>query len=141
MNLLRPSTAHSELLQSATGGRLTEQDALLWMVLLHTHQIHIVPEAVEVRWSKHEQRGMVVLAPHTQRGVACAIASIWAKLKQKRNKSQDERCHYIYWYWQYNTRVPYEISEDIPEQLRPRLEELRAMLTQDPRVLAVIPEE
>jgi hypothetical protein len=39
-------TIHQELLKSCVGNPLSESDALVWMVLLHTHTIHLKTDAI-----------------------------------------------------------------------------------------------
>jgi hypothetical protein len=141
MKLLTPATAHTDLLRTALGGKLTEEDALLWMVLFHTHEIHLLAAAVDESWNRHAKDGVVKLAAHTQRGVAEVVAELWAEIKTKRGRDVDPRSAYTYWYWQYNRSGPYETMESVPVELRQRLEELRSRLAQDPRVVAVTPEE
>jgi hypothetical protein len=127
-------TAHEELLRSVLRGPLTEEDALLWMVLLHTHAIHLRPGTILEGCGNNGTDGPIVLPPETQRGVASVMAALWP------NRS-DERADYIYWYWQYNTRVPYEVLSDVPADLMPRLLKLRDLLAQDPRVAAVVEDD
>src|SRR5438046_2116561 len=93
-------SAHEDLLRGVLREPLTEADALLWMVLLHTHTIRLRPGAVR-EWRGEEAAGPVELAAQTQRGVASVMAALWPD-------RSDERANYIYWYWQYNTQVPYE---------------------------------
>jgi len=141
MTILSLESAHEELVREAIGGRLTEEDALLWMVLLHTHSVQIWSEFVEEPWQRHAQDGNVLLHPGTQRQVASVIAALWGKIKQKRTRPLDEtRSRYLHWYYEFNTRVPYETVAEVPAQLRKRLDELRDLLARDPRVFAVIPD-
>ena len=140
MSLLLWETAHTELARAAMEGRLNEEDALVWMVLLHTHEIHLHGRSTEDALRRHERNGVVSLSAHTQRGVAAAIAELWAEIKHKRGQhSGDQRTRYEHWYWEFNTRG-YESVENIPARMKSRLEELRVLLTQDPRVVAVVPD-
>src|ERR1700722_13991939 len=138
--LLRPETAHLELTRSALSGRLSEEDALRWMVLSHTHEIHIRVDSVDGNWQRHEYNGAVVLHALTQRGVADVISQLWCQSKQLSDGPEDVRNSYVHWYWQYNTQVPYEIWECVPDLLRPHVAELRDRLSQDSRVVAIVPE-
>lgn len=125
------ANAHQELLCSVLKRPLTEEDALLWMTLLHTHTIRLRPEAL----SRNGALGASeVLPPETQRGAAELIAALWPD-------RHDERAGYLYWYWQYNTKTPYEVLDDVPAELRPRLLQLRDLLAQEPRVIAVTEED
>jgi hypothetical protein len=111
---------------------LTELDALLWMVLLHTHEIRLRPGAVSS--SNGEPLSFAAL---TQRHAGEVMAGIWSDFYP----DPGDRGNYAYWYRQYNTQTPYEVLEDVPAPLLPRLTELRAALSRDPRVAAVVPED
>ncbi|HZT78783.1 MAG TPA: hypothetical protein VFA26_01055 [Gemmataceae bacterium] len=123
---------HLELLRNCNPGPLAESDALLWMVLLHTHEIRLHPGIVT-----DGDRGLVSFAALTQRHVASVIADLWAERKGDR----DERSDYAYWYRLYNTQAPYETLADVPTSLLPRISELRGALAQAPGVAAVVPED
>jgi hypothetical protein len=122
--------AKEELLRNAIRGGLTEEDALLWMALLHTHEIHLRPGTVE----DLKGNGTQVLAADTQRGAAEVVAALWRK------RSDSERSNYTYWYVEYNRRLHYEVFEDVPPPHRERIRQFREALTRDDRVLAVRPE-
>jgi hypothetical protein len=127
-------TARAELLRSVLPGPLTEEDALLWMVLLHTHTIHLRPGVLSNHSNGKQAEETVVLAAETQRGAASDIAALWPD-------RTDERSNYAYWYFQYNIRTPYEALDAVPEDQRIRLLELRSFLASDPRVAAIVEEE
>jgi hypothetical protein len=129
---LTKDNIHRELVGACTAGRLTEADALLWMVLLHTHELHLQPGVME-----GADPSLTVVPALTQRGAAAVVADLWADLEGR----QDRRSDYTYWYHQYNSRVPYEVVIDVPESLRPRLIELREALARDSRVASVTPED
>lgn len=124
-------TVPRELLGSVLKGRLTEDDALLWMVLLHTHAIHLRPILQSVNGVPGSGE---VLPAETQRGAAEVIAELWPD-------RHDERADPSYWYWQFNVRTPYELLNEVPRELRARLLQLRDLLAQDPRVAAVVEED
>ena len=127
-------TARIELLRSVLPSPLTEEDALLWMVLLHTHEIHLRPSVLSSRRNGEQVEETVVLPAETQRGAASVIAALWPNRK-------DERANYVYWYWQYNTRTPYEVLDAVPEDQRTRLFKLRNLLASDPRIAAIVEED
>jgi hypothetical protein len=101
------------------------------MVLLHTHAIHLRLDAIAGANGLPSS-----FAALTQRGAAEVVANVWSELKPQ----QDQRSKYVYWYWQYNTQTPYEVLEDVPDAVLPRLVELRDALARDPRVARVEPE-
>lgn len=127
-------TAKQELLRRVTQGRLTEDDALSWMVLLHTHQIQLQPGALENDSPEGMGAGGLVLPAETQRGAAAVIASLW-------HNREDERAGYTYWYWQYNTRTPYEVLADVPQERLARVLELGEALAREPDVASVVAED
>jgi hypothetical protein len=131
---LTKETARVELLRSVLSGPLTEEDALLWMVLLHTHEIHLRPEVLSNRGNGEQGEEIKVLPAETQRGAASAIAILWPD-------RTDTRANDVYWYHQYNTRTPYEVLDAVPYDQRTRLMELRYLLASDPRVAAVVEED
>lgn len=131
---LTKETAHAELLRSVLPKPLTEEDALLWMVLLHTHAIRLRPGTLTAHRENGQTEEITVLSPQTQRGVASAIAALWPD-------RTDERANYVYWYFQYNSRTPYEALDVVPEDQRIRLFELRCLLASDPRIAAVIEDD
>lgn len=128
---LTRESVHCDLLKDYLTGQLTEADALLWMVLLHTHQIRLHPDVVA-----GGNGALLNFPPVTQRHAADIIARLWGELKQ----DPGERSRYPYWYVRYNTETPYEILGEVPDTLIPRLAELRAVLERDMRVEAVTPE-
>jgi len=126
---------HKELLSSLMQEPLTEEEALLWMVLLHTHEIHIHPRTLAVHCADAGTGDAIVLPADTQRGAAHVIASLW------HDRTDHQRCDYAYWYWQYNTRTPYAMLSDVPKEQLARLLALRDTLTKHPRVIAVVEEQ
>lgn len=127
-------TARIELLRNVLPGPLKEEDALLWMVLLHTYAIHLRPGVLLGRGDDEQSREITVLPAESRRGAASAIAALWPN-------RMDERANYVYWYNQYNLRTPYEVLTDVPEDRRNRLVALRYLLAGDPRVAAIIEED
>lgn len=123
-----------DLVRRLSQGRLGEDDALSWMILLHTHRIVFRPALTENQPLGPNGEAGVALAAQTQRGAAQVIASVWPD-------RDDERAHYIYWLGEYNTRTPYEVLEDVPHDYLTRVLELRRLLAQEPAVAAVEPED
>jgi hypothetical protein len=124
---------HRDLLRNCVGSRFSEPDALLWMVLLHTHEIRMKPGAA----TNSNGSPVTAFAAITQRHAAQVVAELWSE----RRPTDIERSSYAYWYHQYNSRTPYEVFSDTPESLVARLIELREVLASDPRVDAVVPED
>jgi hypothetical protein len=124
-------TVREELLRNAIRGALSEEDALLWMALLHTHVLHLMPGTLE----DLDSSDGVVLPSDTRRGVAAVIAALW------RQRADPQRTNYSYWYNQYGLRTPYEMFESIPPAHQERIRQLREILMRDERVIAVRPED
>jgi hypothetical protein len=119
--------AHRELLHDVISAQLTEEDALLWMVLIHTHEIHLrVPMLGDAL-------GVTTLAPATQRQAASVIAALWPD-------RASQQAEYTFWYREYQLKTPYEDISDVPPHLLARLVQLREALLQDPRVASVVEE-
>ncbi len=129
---LTKQNAHEELLRRGARGPLSEEDALLWMVLFHTHRVQFKPGALaEATDGGSHPRWLSAL---TQRGAAGVVASCWPD-------RQDRRSDPAYWYAAYNSRTPYGTLGDVPPDLLPRLQQLRDDLRQDDRVAAVVEED
>jgi hypothetical protein len=129
---LTKQTLHKRLVKDCLGGQISEGDSLLWMVLLHTHEIRLHPGIIE------DGNGAVTaFCPITQRHAASVVAKLWGELMHERGKRSD----YFYWYFRFNTETPYEVVSDVPDTLLPRLAELRQALARDPRVASVTPED
>jgi hypothetical protein len=124
-------TAREELLRSAIQGGLSEEDALLWMALLHTHEIHLRPGALD----DLDDANGVVLPSDTRRGVAAVIAALWRK------HADPLRTGYVYWYNAYGQRTPYEMFESAPPAHQERIRQFRELLERDERVSEIRPEE
>ena len=128
---MNKSNAREELLRNAIPDGLSEEDALLWMALLHTHEIHLRPGTLE----ELDSSNVVVLPADTQRGVASVIAALWRK------RSDPVRTNYVYWYNEYVRRTPYELFDSAPPAHKERIRQFREALTHDERVVAVQPED
>ena len=129
-------TAHEKLLREALGAelqKLSEDQALAWMILFHTHEIRLKPgvhlEDVDARLEP------IVLHADTQRGVAETIAAVWP------DRSGADRTSYAWWYWTYNTKTPFELPDDVPQEWRERVERVRNTLRGHPFVSEVAPED
>ena len=90
---------------------------MLWMALVHTHHIRMRPGASP----GGDGRPHADFPALTQRNAADIIAGLWSE----HHPHDRQRSDYRYWYHVFNTQTPYEVFEDIPEQVRPRFMELR----------------
>jgi hypothetical protein len=124
-------TAHKELIRCVSEAPLTEDEALSWMILLHTHEIHLRTSALDSDLGAAGQ-SEIVLPPETQRGAAEIVAALWP------DRTDGEHSSYTYSYEQYNTKTPYEVVDDIPKDRLGRVIRLKNILGSDDRVFAVV---
>jgi len=80
---------HGRLVRDTFGRRLTDSDAFLLFVLLHSYRIVLSGPVLTDRPAVQE------VAAHTQRGVSEALASAWAG-------TSDERANPYFWYYRWN---------------------------------------
>lgn len=120
--------AHRDLMASVLTEPLTEEDALLWMTLLHTHEIQLVEPLLD------DCPGMTTLAAITQRHTADIIADLWP------DRQDRERTNYVYWYHTWLITRPAEFLDEVKESDLSRLLQLREQLMREPRIKAVVEE-
>jgi hypothetical protein len=118
---------HAALLRDHMSGSTTDEEFLLWMVLIHTHQIALTELFVQ------DVPSLTVVEPATHRAAASAIADLWPAREDK------DKVSYIYWYRAYQLKTPYETMEAVPPESAARIEKLRQKVESDPRVASVIP--
>ena len=113
--------------------RITDTQAQAWMILFHLYEVHLRPG---VRLDGVDPTvDPVVLAAESQRGAASTIASVWP------DRNDRERTSYVHWYWEFNTKTPYESVCDLPPEWLGRVELARAALKSHPLVADVVPED
>jgi hypothetical protein len=108
---------------------LTEDDALALMILIHTHRLKLREPTLG------DRPGVTEVAAGTQRGAATIVGDLWPA------RDDRERTLYAYWYWQFNTRTPYEILDDVPPQWMDRINHFRAILRSHPAVEDLVAED
>jgi hypothetical protein len=118
---------HAELIQKHIADATDENELLLWMVLIHTHQISLAMPSIQ------GAPDLEVVQPATQRAAAGAIAGLWPTREDK------ERASYLYWYRAYQLRTPYETMRAVPPEILARIEILRQKLETDSRVKSLVP--
>lgn len=119
-------SVHEEVLRDVIREALSEEDAPLWMLLLHTHQIRL-------------RAPLMIDAPNetsihalTWRGAADVMAHLWPA---RSGKGADPN----YWYWEYTRRHFPERVSDFPQALATRVGEMRDRLNAHPDVADVVP--
>ena len=121
---MRTDTLHANLLRAVIHEPLTEEEALLWMVLLHSHRVQLrLPLAADAP-------GITEFAALTLRGAAATVAALWPD-------RGDERASYLYWYWAWNSNPFPETVSDMPAELRRRVMQLRDRIAAHPDVADV----
>lgn len=111
------------------GSCFTEEDALAFMILMHTHFIEL--EAMPF----DDAPGVSNIHALTQRSAAEVLAKIW------HDRTDLERTVYMYWYFKYTTEAPFEVVEDVSEDWKWRLERLLSVLRRHPNVRLVEAED
>ena len=120
-----------ELLGTILKQPFSEEDALVWMILLHTHQFCLRNLAAEPEGTNQRETR---LAPLTQRCAGEVIAHFWPD-------RSDERANYYYWYKLYNTKTPFEDLTELSPNLMARLVQFRDLLAKNPQIQAIVEEE
>ena len=123
-------TVHEEFIRANLLETLTPEDTLLWMVLVHTHEIRFREPLLE------DRPGIMGVSAVTQRHAADIAAALW------RHRKRQDLASSTHWYHEYLVHpAGCECIEDLPVVYLPRFCELRDQLLTDPRVAAVVPED
>jgi hypothetical protein len=115
--------AFENLLEGILSQPFSEEDALVWMILLHTHQFCLQNGTSET-----------CLAALTQRSAAEVIAHFWPD-------RSDRRSDYSYWYALYNRRGAFEDLTQVPSSLLAGLVQCRDRLAKNPQIRAIVEDE
>ena len=109
----------------------TDREALIFMTLLHTHQIEVKSGVVI------DETGNVVSVLHavTQREAAKVIAELW------RDRSDSDRTNYTYWYRRFNEEISAETTDVLTSADREILMRLKDMLMADQRLIQITEED
>jgi hypothetical protein len=121
------NSIHKELIQDYIEDKNNEDELLLWMVLIHTHQIRL-SSALLV-----DAHAVSVIEPATQRVAAGVIAELWPGINDM------EKTSYAYWYRKYQLKTPFETLADLPSEKVLQIEKLRRKVESDSRVVALTP--
>jgi hypothetical protein len=106
-----------------------EEELLMFMVLLHTHDIQLKRGILLEDAHQADPSLPIVLRAVTHRHAASIVASLWPR--------NDKRGAYEYWYAQYNTATPYEVVSDIPPAQLRRLDSMKERVLKDHRIEAL----
>jgi hypothetical protein len=86
------------------------EDILLRALVLHTHSIVLRPDVYLDDVQRNAEQLRLVLAPLTRTHVVHLVASLWPK--------DSEWGREDFWFAQYGRVVPYELFEQVPDELR-----------------------
>ncbi len=127
---MRKLDVYATILRDTVPADMDRIDVLLHGVVLHTHSISLKPE---IALDDYKGRnGRVVLSPLTRHHVASMLANLWPADTQ-RGKEE-------YWFASYLADTPYELFEDVPEDLRDRAVTARNSIAAHALVEGLIPE-
>lgn len=104
---------HKNLVVSLFDRTINDMDAFLVFHILHDFELHVSPGVLK-------DSEVAIVPAVTQRMAASCLAALWRGAK-------DERSHYEYWYWRWNTEWGANgHSENLSVAENTRLEELIA---------------
>jgi hypothetical protein len=123
--------AHAELARAIMSPDSSEEDVLLFMLLLHTLAIYLKPDVV---LEDAPDRDPSIPLPAISRNAAArAVSSIWPTQVKKGSKT--------YWHGLYCEKTPYESLAQVPPTAHARLNELKSRLEMYPLIERVAVEE
>jgi len=119
---------HRDWVAFLLGSNPDDFSALAVMALMHTHNIALSQ-------SPDDRPGVGALNAITQRHAATLLATSWP------DEADSQRTDPYYWFARFNAEMPYELVDDMPNEIRGRVEFLREQLEQHPTVTLVSPED
>jgi len=128
MGNLSINSIHRELIQNHVSNRSDSDELLLWMVLLHTHTMHLKTACLA------DAPGVTAIHPITQRSTAIVAADLWA------NRNDREKTSPEFWYRVYQIDSPWETMSSVPTDKAAKIGLLRQRLETEPLVKAVLPD-
>jgi hypothetical protein len=121
---------HKSLTHSVLSPEAGSEAVLLYMVLLHTHDIYLKLGVVLEDVAMKDMTKSLLLPAITRRHAAEVVASLWP--------SDDKKGRDEYWHSLFNKTTPYEVVGDVPAEALAHLMELKELLLSDPRVEVVV---
>ena len=116
----------AEVIRRTLTKPLTDDEALLWIALLRTHQVEWQPDVMPSAPGHTSWHGL------TLRGAASVIVGFWPK--------NDERSNETYWYHRCVIEADWQDLNDMPQGVGDQIGVLRLRMEQDPRIVAVTPD-
>ena len=128
---LTKDNAHKALSSAVVPRLWTQEEALLWMVLIHTHEVHLRPGVLVDDDGSEVRDEVPVLPPTTQHMASEILASLWRGSEDARLRNP------IYWYRKYTDLGPIEDIADANASIRRGVGALRNKLAAAPHVVLV----
>jgi len=102
--------AYRQILRDSMRDGMQLEDVLLRALVLHTHSIALRPgiDLDDVERNPGESR--LILAPLTTTYVASLLASLWPESSEWGREG--------FWFSKYGTITPYQLFEELPDELR-----------------------
>jgi hypothetical protein len=101
---------YRQILRDTIRGDMQLEDILLRALVLHTHSIVLRPDIDLDDIQRNVGELRLVLAPLTRTHVVNFVASLWPK--------DNEWGREDFWFAQYGRVIPYELFEQVPDELR-----------------------
>jgi hypothetical protein len=125
MSKIKLESVYEHLLRGHVFDDRDEEEFLLWMLLLHTHEIHLRTACIE------DAPGLLIIKPATQRAAADAVAEMWG------DRRDSERTSYRYWYRMYQLKSPGQAKKELKQPVVQKLQRLKEKLESHPLVKSV----
>jgi hypothetical protein len=109
-NVMKKLDVYRQILRDVIHDDTALEDALLYIVVLHTHSITLRPGVTVEDGPPNAGGHGIVLAPLTRNHLAELVSSLW--------ESRDQRANPGFWYSAYCRLTPYELFEDLPDSMR-----------------------
>jgi hypothetical protein len=116
---------HEALVREGLGSQPNDDDALAMMILLHTHRLLLSSGSLS------DRPGVKEIAATTQRYAAETIASAWP------DRSDTTRTAPAYWYYEFNTRTPFEVIDDITPPWDERVDRAKQRVLRNALVIGI----
>lgn len=120
---------HNELARTVLGPSPCDEDGLALVIVLHTHSMRLSRPCLS------DMPGATTIRALTQRHACEVVASAWP------DRADRQKTNSAVWYWDFNTRTPFEVVEDIEPSWRERVDRTRSVVLRHPEIAAVDPED
>lgn len=125
---MNSETMYVELAKCALGESPSDQDALCFAILVHTHHVYM-------KRPFEDRPDVSEMCAITRADAAESLATFWPDVMDFQRKN------FHYWLERYATETPYEVVDDIPVPELERVLHLRSKLLNHPEILDIQPED